>query len=268
MLYGLGIGAGPSELDYVYEARGPAVYPTFGVVPSYPVLAEVVELSGGAWDRLVHGGQSVWVRGALPASGRLETQGEIVALNDLKRMAQLVYRTRTWNGAELVFETEGSLLFLGMGGFGGARPSRVATPKYSAKRGPDFEHRQAIAEQQALLYRLSGDLNPLHVDPAVAAAMGFPQGPILHGLSTFGYCARALGLGALGGATGRIRSFHAQFRKPVWPGETLVCALQRATLPGSSAPGLEGFALQAYAGGRPEAVVSGWAEVAVASGGA
>jgi acyl dehydratase len=106
---------------------------------------------------------------------------------------------------------------------------------------------EVVSPEQALLYRLSGDTNPRHADPEFAAKVGFEQGPILHGLATFGFLCRAVAKSACGGDADRIRSLTAQFKKPVWPGEKLRT---------------EGFvvdtgiALQMFAGDRPEAVVS------------
>ena len=78
-----------------------------------------------------------------------------------------------------------------------------------------------MSPEQALLYRLSGDPNPLHVDPAVASQLGFERGPILHGLATYGFAARAVIGSALGGDPARLATLHAQFRKPFWPGDVL-----------------------------------------------
>jgi acyl dehydratase len=253
VLYALGVGCGPDELDFVYEARGPKVLPTFGVVPSYPVLMEVVARSGGPLERLVHGGESVWVKGPLPPSGTLHTSGEIVGLFDLKRMAQLVYRTTSRVGSDVVFETEGSLLFLGLGGFGGPRPERAPAPKYDTKSPATFEVEQAVARSQALLYRLSGDTNPLHADPKFAALVGFSQGPILHGLASMGFCTRALAEGLVERDATRIRDIHVQFRAPVWPGETL------RTVGQESVENPNVCVFQTFAGSRSEVAVAGWA---------
>ena len=192
VLYALGIGAKHDELDYLYEARGPKAYPTFGVVPAYPVLMELIGRSGGRLDRLVHSGQSVRMHAPLPASGELVTTGVITGIYDLKRMAQLVFQARTQVGDTLVFESEWTLLFLGEGGFDGPRPPKSNVPKIPLDAVPSHVFEESIAREQALLYRLCGDPNPLHVDPAFAAQVGFAQGPILHGLATYGFCARAL----------------------------------------------------------------------------
>jgi len=112
-LYALGIGAKRSELDYLYEARGPKVFPTFAVVPGYPVLFDLLGRSGGSLLQVVHATQSVRVLGPLPRSGELSTVGKIVGLYDMKKFAQMVFETRTSCEGRPVFETEWSMFFLG-----------------------------------------------------------------------------------------------------------------------------------------------------------
>jgi acyl dehydratase len=221
VLYALGVGATRSELDLVYEARGPKVLPTFGVVPAYSVLMDLLSVSGGSLDRLVHGAQSVTMLGELPPSGELSTRGVITGVYDLKRMTQLVFKTSTSLEGRLVFESEWSMLVLGEGGFDGPRPPKSPIPKIPSGASPAFVVEERVSPEQALLYRLSGDPNPLHIDPAVAKLFGFERGPILHGLATYGFAARALIQGALGGDPARLVTFHGQFRKPFWPGDTL-----------------------------------------------
>jgi acyl dehydratase len=254
-LYALGIGAKRSELDYLYEARGPKVFPTFAVVPGYPVLFELLGRSGGSLAQVVHASQSVRVLGPLPRSGELATRGKITGLYDMKKFAQMVFQTRTSCDGRPVFEAEWSMFFLGEGGFGGPRPPKSPIPKIPADAQPLFELEETVPEEQALLYRLSGDFNPLHADPVFAAQVGFAEGPILHGLATYGYCARALIRSVLGGDAARLRAFHGQFRKPVWPGETL--RTQGYLVDGN-------VALRAFAAGREDPVALCAGEVTAA----
>jgi acyl dehydratase len=221
VLYALGVGANRNELDYVYEARGPKPLPTFGVVPGYPVLAELLARSGGSLDKVVHGGQSVTVHAPLPPAGELTTRGVITGVYDLKRMTQLVFQAETKLDGRLVFSSEWMLLVLGEGGFDGPRPPKSPIPKIPSDAKPLFVVEERVSPEQAILYRLSGDPNPLHIDPAVAKLFGFERGPILHGLATYGFAARALIASALGGDPARLRTLHGQFRKPVWPGDVL-----------------------------------------------
>jgi acyl dehydratase len=209
-LYALGIGAKRDELDYLYEGRGPKVYPTFAVVPTLDVVFSQLNRTGADISMVVHGGQSVIVRGVIPAAATLRTTGTVKGIYDLKRFAQIVLTTTTTlEDGSPVFDTEWSIIVRGAGGFGGSPP-------------PKREDAVSIPKEQALLYRLSGDFNPLHADPEVATAVGFPQGPILHGLCTYGFAARAFAKSAHGGDASRIKRMDSQFRKPVWPGDTLI----------------------------------------------
>lgn len=224
VLYALGVGAKRDELDFLYEGRGPKVLPGFAVVPMFLPMFDVVRNSGGDLSMVVHGGQEVRIHKALPAEAKVSTTATLKAVYDLKRFASLIIDTTTKDEAgDVLAETTSSIIFRGEGGFGGTPPpvdeSAVKPPK---DRPADFTVEEKTSEEQALLYRLSGDLNPLHADPQFAAQVGFAQGPILHGLCTYGYMARHVIKGACGGDPSRLQAFGSQFRKPVWPGDTLV----------------------------------------------
>jgi acyl dehydratase len=173
---------------------------------------------------VVHGAQKVRLHADLPASGTLTTTGKIRGIYDLRKFAIVLVDTTTRDAAsKVLFETTSQIIFRGEGGFGGQMPPKeekaVAVPK---DRAPDFRIEETTTAEQALLYRLSGDVNPLHADPEFAAKVGFDQGPILHGLCTYGYMVRHLAKGACGGDATRITGVEGQFRRPVWPGDTLV----------------------------------------------
>ena len=247
VLYALGIGAKADELDYLYEARGPKVFPSFGVVPSYPVLTDLIAKSGGNIQAVVHGGQLVRVLGELPPSGVLRTQGTISGIYDMKRMATMTLETQTTCEGRAVYQTEWMIVFREGGGFGGPRPPKNPAPKLPRGTAPAWSIEDQVPREQALLYRLSGDENPLHADPDYARQVGFDQGPILHGLCTYGYVCRAAVKAIAGGDAARIKLFAAQFKQPVWPGEALRTV-------GYQVDGR--WALEAYAAGRPEPVVA------------
>ncbi|MES1176723.1 MAG: MaoC/PaaZ C-terminal domain-containing protein [Myxococcales bacterium] len=253
VLYALGIGAKRDEIEFLYEGKGPKVFPTFGVIPSYGPVSEMFAKAGCDMTRLVHGAQSLRVHRPLPASGTLSSVGTIVGIYDMKKLAQVLFQTRTTLNGEPCFDTEWQLLIRDAGNFGGERPPKSETPKIPEGATPDFDHSEATSPEQALLYRLSGDLNPLHADPAFAQQVGFDQ-PILHGLCTYGFVARAVIRHACAGDASRLKGLHVQFRKPVWPGETLRTV--------GYALGDGRIVLQAFAGGRPDAVItSAYAEV-------
>jgi hypothetical protein len=252
-LYALGIGAKQDELGYLYEKLGPKVYPSFAVVPAYPVLSDLVAKSGGNFAMVVHGGQSVRIARPLPAKGKLQTVGTISALYDLKRMSQLIMTTESRMNGELMCSSEWSLIFRDDGNFGGPRPVKTEIPKIEKDATPSWVHEELISPEQALLYRLSGDLNPLHADPELARSVGFEQGPILHGLATYGFVCRAIARHSCGGNAERIKFLAAQFKKPVWPGEKLkVVGYHQA----------DKVLVEAFAQDRPDPVIAQcWAEL-------
>jgi 3-hydroxyacyl-CoA dehydrogenase/3a,7a,12a-trihydroxy-5b-cholest-24-enoyl-CoA hydratase len=171
----------------------------------------------------------------------------------MKRFAQAVFTTETRDEAgELVCGTEWTMLFRFDGGFDGPRPPAVERHRVPT-REPDFVVEERIAPEQALLYRLSGDWNPLHADPELAKKVGF-DAPILHGLCTYGYVGRAVLREACGGDPARMKSLSGQFRRAVFPGETL---LTRGWREG------EMVYLQSATGEKPEDVVFGNAHARV-----
>src|SRR5580658_794979 len=253
-LYALGVGAKRDELDYLYEGRGPKVLPTYVVVPKFGPMLDLLTKTGGNLAMIVHGGERVIVHELLPSEGKLKTTVTLRGVYDLRRLAQVLVDSRTTDeGGRLLAETTSSILFRGEGGFGGEpRPKEPAPVERPKDVPPTFSVEEETSAEQALLYRLSGDRNPLHADPAFAREVGFEQGPILHGLCTFGFMARHVARAACGGDATRIRGVEAQFKRPVWPGDTLVTEGWQVT-PGA-------FALQVKVRQRDEVVISGaWA---------
>jgi acyl dehydratase len=220
-LYALGCGAKRKELDYLYEKRGPKVLPTYAVVPAFPVNAELFEVVGGDMLGVVHGAQKIVCHKPFAPKGTLTTIGKVAGVYDLKRLATSVITTETRDEAgELVCETEWQIIYRLDGGFGGAPPPKTERFRVP-ERDPDFVVEEKTTEEQALLYRLNGDLNPLHSDPEIGEKAGFGH-PILHGLCTYGFAGRAVLNEVCGGDPARFKSFSGHFKKPVWPGDTLV----------------------------------------------
>ena len=223
-LYALGIGAKKEELDYLYEGRGPKMFPSFAVVPTFAPMLERVAETGGNMAMVVHGAQKVKVHSPFASAATLHTTAKIRGIYDMRRFASVLVDTETKNeSGTLIATTLWTILFRGEGGFSGdpppKEPSDIEIPK---EKAPDFAIEEKTTEEQALLYRLSGDPNPLHADPEFARNVGFERGPILHGLCTYGFMVRHAAKGACGGDATRITDIDAQFRKPVWPGDTLV----------------------------------------------
>lgn len=225
-LYALGIGATQAELPFLYEGleEPMRVFPTYAVIPTFEACKALFDVVGGDFGGVVHGSQSIRLHRPFAPEGTLTTIGRVASIGDLKRMAQVVFATETTDASgALVCETEWTIMYLLDGGYGGEPPPksvRVRTPE----REPDWIVREKTSLEQALLYRLSGDHNPLHADPRAAekAAKVTEGRPILHGLCTYGYVGRAVLAKECGGDPGKLRAFTGRFSKPVWPGDTIV----------------------------------------------
>ena len=226
LIYALGVGAGaedPSaELEFTTENSQ-------GVVQrALPTTAVVLGAGGaglggiGTFDpaMLVHGEQAVSLARELPVEGELEAVTEVVGIYDKGSGAVVATETSATSvdDGQPLFTTRSSLFIRGEGGWGGDRgPSSRFTPP---DRPADHEVTYPTRIDQALLYRLSGDRNPLHSDPTFAALAGFDR-PILHGLCTYGFTGRALLHSLCGGDPARFRSMSGRFSSPVFPGEPL-----------------------------------------------
>jgi acyl dehydratase len=174
---------------------------------------------------LVHGEQAIELARPIPAEGTLKASGKIAAIYDKGKGAVIVSETESVDAktGELLFRTRSSAFIRGAGGFGGDRgPSGPLNEAPSRK--PDHEVSYKTLPEQALIYRLSGDRNPLHSDPEFASKAGFPR-PILHGLCTYGFTGRALLHTLCGSDPARFKSMEGRFSKPVFPGETLTIAM-------------------------------------------
>jgi acyl dehydratase len=220
VLYALGVGGKVDELDFLYEGRGPKVLPTFAVVPSFTSMISVAGDLGANPMMILHGEQKVVLHRAIPTQGKLSTVSEVKAIYDKGKGAVVMVEAKTVDEkGEGVFDNVFSIFVRGEGGFGGERGPEAAKVEPPA-RAPDFEVVEQTTREQALLYRLSGDINPLHADPNMAKFGGFDR-PILHGLCTYGHAGRAVLKGACGGDVGKFRSFFARFAGVVFPGDTL-----------------------------------------------
>jgi 3-hydroxyacyl-CoA dehydrogenase/3a,7a,12a-trihydroxy-5b-cholest-24-enoyl-CoA hydratase len=234
-LYALGVGApadwrDQDELKFVYERSGAG----FVALPTFPVIfpTRMIDmLIGGSLPgltfnpmALVHGEQSLELRAPIPTSGRVICKPRISAIYDKGSGALLVIDVPCYDEQGRTIAVNQSSMFIrGIGGFGGERgPSSDAN--LPPDRAPDVIHDEPTLERQALIYRLSGDINPLHADPLMAAFGGFDR-PILHGLCTFGFAARAVLKHCCGNDPARFKSIRARFAKPVFPGNTLVTEL-------------------------------------------
>ena len=226
LLYAVGIGAGLDDLKFATENTKDLVqkvYPTFAVI-----------IGGGGIPMnkvgsfnpalMVHGEQGIELLGEIPSDGEIESVGECTAIYDKESAAVLEFASESKNlhTGEVILRTRTSLFCRGEGGFGGERGenAKVEFPD----RSPDHQMVYQTREDQALIYRLSGDRNPLHSDPSFAKMGGFDR-PILHGLCTYGYTGRGLLAKLCDSDPSRFKSMNARFSKPVYPGDELTVSM-------------------------------------------
>ena len=220
VLYALGVGATAQELPFVYERAkgGLKVLPSFCMVPAIQGWPRMGDID---YSRFLHGEQAFRLYSPLPVEGRIEVEGRVLNIFDKGKAA--VYHSlitgKTEDGTHL-FDTHWVNFYLGEGGFGGDPGPKSVTHNPPEGVKPDWSVTEKVPENQAVLYRLNGDLNPLHLDPEFARDGG-QERPILHGLCTYGYAVRAVVNKALGGDVNRFRSFRARFASVVYPGDTL-----------------------------------------------
>ncbi|MDO8363216.1 MAG: MaoC/PaaZ C-terminal domain-containing protein [Actinomycetota bacterium] len=228
LLYAVGIGAGQNDLAFCTENSigiPQQVYPTFAVV------AGVDNMSGGSRGMekigafnpamLVHGSQAITLHRPIPVAAEVTTQDKVVAMYDKGKAAVVVFENEVKTLAgEPLWSTRTAVFIRGEGGWGGDRGPSGAQNEPPAGTAPDHETTYPTSVDQAFVYRLSGDRNPLHTDPQFAAMGGFDR-PILHGLCTYGFTGRAL-LGQLcDDDASRFHHIEGRFSSPVMPGESL-----------------------------------------------
>lgn len=236
MLYALGVGAGTDDLPFTTDNShdiAQQVLPTFAVI-CCPAFGAATKVGSFNWGMLLHGSQEIRLHAPLPASGELSVVSEVADIQDKGegKNAIIVMRGKGTDPAtgELIAETLSTAVIRGEGGFGGQPGQRPVAPEFP-DREPDARITATTREDQALIYRLSGDRNPLHSDPWFAREMaGFPT-PILHGLCTYGFAGRALLSELAANDSAKLTAVGARFTSPVFPGETLTTSIWR-TEPG------------------------------------
>lgn len=226
-LYALGVGAAGDPMDttgleYVDDSA-PKVLPSFATVAATMNVTEAPRVSfpGVEIDlaKVVHGSQSVELHRPIPAAGTATTTTRIAEIQDKGSAAVIIQESETVSAeGEKLWTSRSGIFAKGEGGFGGERGTseKVEYPE----REPDHTIEVASLPQQALIYRLCGDRNPLHSDPAFAEAAGFPR-PILHGLCSYGMVLRAVVDQVLGGDVDRVRGYGVTFGGVFFPGETM-----------------------------------------------
>ncbi|KAB2915485.1 MAG: 3-alpha,7-alpha,12-alpha-trihydroxy-5-beta-cholest-24-enoyl-CoA hydratase [Hyphomicrobiaceae bacterium] len=227
ILYALGVGCGsdpgaPDEIKYVYE-RGLVALPTQAVVLAYPGNWLESPESTADYSKVLHGEQHLTLHRPIPPAGKVIGRTRVTDLLDKgkEKGAVLFVERQILDKASgaLIATTSSTVMLRGNGGFGGKagpQPQPHTLPETAPTRHLDIK----TAPNSALIYRLSGDKNPLHADPKAAAAGGFKM-PILHGLCTYGVAGRALIKACCGGDPTRLKGLHVRFSSPVYPGETI-----------------------------------------------
>ncbi len=226
MLYALGVGCTTDELPFIYE-KNLKVLPTFAVIPAFPVMAGVGKHVDINPTMVLHGEQRIDLRAPIPTKGKLTTGARISAVYDKGSGAVIVIDSETKDDSgTLLFANMSSIFVRGAGGFGGERGPSASSKNIPPEKRPDHVVEYKTLQTQAAIYRLSGDRNPLHIDPDFAKLAGFDT-PILHGLCTFGHVGRAILHACCGGDPARFKSFEVRFSGVVYPGETIVTEIWR-----------------------------------------
>jgi len=228
ILYNLGIGAKREDLDFVYEQNENFhAIPTFGVIPAFEMMNDTPFsdiLPNFNPMMLLHGEQYLVVHKPIPTSGKLVSEGRIIDILDKGKGAAVILGVTTKDeSGDVILENEFTLFIRGSGGFGGKKSSdrgEATAANDIPKRAPDAVVKEKTNENQAALYRLSGDWNPLHIDPQMSSMGGF-EVPILHGLCSFGFAGKHIHSKYGNRDPKAIKSVKARFAKHVFPGETL-----------------------------------------------
>jgi acyl dehydratase len=225
ILYHLGVGAGvpptdEGELAYTYEANL-KVLPSFGVIPVFGALGGLISTPGLSFNpmMLLHGEQDLEIHRPIPTATKATHKGRISNIWDRGKGALVEVEAVSEDEDGPLFTNRFGAYLRGEGDFGGERGPRPGN--LPPEREPDAVIESPTLPQQALLYRLSGDKNPLHADPSFAQMGGFDQ-PILHGLCTFGIVCKAVVDKVLGGDVTNVARYQVRFSGVVFPGETIV----------------------------------------------
>ena len=226
LLYAVGIGAGEHELAFTTENTNgidQQVFPTFPVVIGWGRGSAMRDIGTFNPALLVHGQQAVTLHRPIPVEGTVTITSELVGMYDKGKAAVIVTETEAvMDGAPLYTNTS-SAFIRGEGGWGGDRgPS--GPKNVPPDRAADHQVTYQTSRDQAFVYRLSGDRNPLHTDPAFAAIGGFDR-PILHGLCSYGFTGRALLHAICDGDPARFGHIEARFAAPVLPGDALTISM-------------------------------------------
>lgn len=234
LLYAVGIGAGQADLQFSTENTKDTpqvVYPTFAVAAGSggaPSVASALSKIGTInWALLVHASQAVTLHRPIPVEATASAQDRVVAMYDKGKAAIVVVENDAkMSDGEPLWSTRSAVFIRGEGGWGGDRGPSGPQNEAPTDRAPDHEVTLQTSTDQAFIYRLSGDRNPLHTDPSFAALGGFDR-PILHGLCTYGFTGRALLAELADNDVTRFHHIEGRFSSPVLPGDALTVRMWR-----------------------------------------
>src|SRR4051812_33876285 len=236
LLYAVGVGAGvpdaldPNELPFTTEnSKGvqQQVLPTMAVILGAGGGGAMAAIGEFNWAMLVHAEQAIELHKPIPVEGRVRTTGKLTGIYDKGSGALVATEAESVDAetGEPMFTTRSAVFIRGEGGWGGDR-GLSGGRNQPPEREPDHVVTYETRPEQALIYRLSGDRNPLHSDPEFAKMAGFDR-PILHGLCTYGFTGRALLHALCGSDPTRFRSMEGRFSRPVFPGDALTVSMWR-----------------------------------------
>lgn len=221
-LYAVAVGAKPDEeLDFLYEGRGPKVLPTFGVVPGMATMGGLIANVEFNLAMLLHGEQAITLHRPIPAHCKAEAVGSISEVWDKGKAAVLGVTGEVSDKNGPIFSVHSTMFIRGAGGFGGERGPSTQGKNEPPARAPDHVIEDVTHPEQAALYRLTGDRNPIHIDPAFAQMGGFKT-TFLHGLCTYGFVGRAALKALCGGDPARFTSMTARFADQVYMGDQII----------------------------------------------
>jgi len=229
-LYALSLGLGrdpmnETELDFVVDRRRFKTVPTMAAIFADVVMELTLACKLKRPELALHGEQKLQLFAPLPGAADLEVRGHIPAIFDRgeSRGAEIhMVAEAKLAGSDLsLYRATYVTIARGDGGFGGEAPPGRAGSQIVPDRGPDHTWESVVRPDQALLYALNGDPNPIHTEPGIAGRAGFDR-PILHGLCTYGIACRALLETVCDFDPSRITDFNVRFSAPVFPGETLI----------------------------------------------
>jgi acyl dehydratase len=221
ILYALGVGATPDdELDYIYEPKGPKVIPTFGVCPGLNLILGVIEKVEIDLMNLLHGEQTTILHRPVPPNANGRGIAKIVEVWDKGKAAVIGLEGTVEDDNGPIFTNKSTLFIRGAGGFGGDRGPSTKDLNIPPQRLPDYTVEDITLPQQAAIYRLSGDPNPIHIDPEFAALAGFEK-PFLHGLCSYGFGCRAILKTLCNNDPKQFKTIQGRFTDQVYMGDSL-----------------------------------------------